>query len=269
MSDGYEKYALYWVPKRTDPLARFGASWTGWCADQGERRSLGEFGGLSVETATITRHCRRHGFHGVIKAPFRLGAGRSRFALEHVLGLLAEDSVAFKLPRLRLAVVGGCVALVPSQASQALGDLVNRVGEVLTPLDAAVSANGFAESTVGTPAHASQRSGAATPDPVIKFPTAATHRFHMPLTDPIGPELALEVMEKLQPVLERILQEPRQLRDLALMGDPGEGRPLRLLLRYELRDWPQRGASDALPCQGPQVLMADFNDPRARCEMAS
>jgi hypothetical protein len=266
MSDEFEKYAVYWVPKRTNALARFGASWTGWCAEQGERRSRVAFGGLSVDIAAITKHSRRHGFHAVIKAPFRLGAGRSRFSLEHVLGLLVEDSVSFQLPRLRLAMVGGCVALVPSQGSPALGDLVSRVGEALAPLDAAVPANGFAEAR--TMALAPDRNGVATADPVIKFPAAVAHRFHLPLTDPIGPELALEVMEKLQPVLEPILQEPRQLHDLALMGDPGEGRPLRVLLRYDLRDWPLRKTSGAMPCQGPHVLVANFNDPLARSEIA-
>ena len=75
-------------------------------------------------------------------------------------------------------------------------------------------------------------------------------------------------MEKLQPVLEPILREPRQLHDLALMGDPGEGRPLRVLQRYDLRDWPLRQASNAMPCYGPDVLMADFNDPLVRSEIA-
>jgi len=192
--------------------------------------------------------------------------GRSQFSLEHILGLLAEDSVSFQLPRLRLAVVDGCVALVPSQNSPVLGNLVTRVGEALAPLNAATAINGFTKAAA--PASAPEREKAAKLDPVIKFPTAATHRFHMPLTDPVGPELALEVMEKLQPILAQMLNEPRHLRDVALMGDPGEGRPLRVLRRYELRDWPLRTASSAMPCQGPQMLVANFNDPLVNAEVA-
>ena len=33
MSGEFESYAVYWVPKSTDALARFGTSWTGWCAE--------------------------------------------------------------------------------------------------------------------------------------------------------------------------------------------------------------------------------------------
>jgi hypothetical protein len=263
MSDEFEKYAVYWVPKRADALARFGASWTGWCSDQGERRARGAFGGLSVDLATITKRCRRHGFHGVVKTTFRLGDGRSRFSLEHILGRLAEDSAAFQLPRLRLAVVDRSVALVPVQTNQTLVDLVTQVDQAFAPLDAAPPSDDFATSADGAPTpHGDQI------DQVIKFPTAAAHRFHIPLSDPINPELALELIEMLQPVLEPMLQQPRQLNDLALMGDPGEGRPLRLLLRYELRNWPLRQASRAMPCQGPHVLLTSFDDPLVKAEIA-
>jgi hypothetical protein len=261
MSDEFEKYAVYWVPKRADALARFGASWTGWCSDHGEHRARGTFGALSVDLATITKRCRRHGFHAVIKAPFRLS--RSRFSLEHVLGRLAEDSVAFQLPRLRLAVVDRCVALVPVQTNQTLIELISQVDQAFAPLDTAPPSDDFAANGDGAPAPLGDQV-----DQVIKFPTAAAHRFHMPLSDSISPELALELIEMLQPVLEPMLQQPRRLHDLALMGDPGEGRPLRLLLRYDLRDWPQRQASRAMPCQGPHVLMTNFDDPLVKAEIA-
>jgi hypothetical protein len=202
----------------------------------------------------------------VIKAPFSLGAERSQFSLEHVLELLVEASVSFQLPRLRLAVVDGRVALVPSQNSPSLGNLVARIGKALAPLDAATPVNGIAKAVPLAPAPV--RDEATTVSPVIRFPTAVAHRFHMPLTDPLGPELAIEVMEKLQPVLAPMLNEPRQMRDVALMGDPGEGRPLRVLQRYELRDWPLRAASSAMPCQGPHMLVANFGDPLATSEIA-
>jgi len=264
MSDDFEKYAVYWVPKRADALARFGASWTGRCAEQGERRVRAVISDLSFDAAAITQRARRHGFHAVVKAPFHLGPELSFFALEHVLGLLVEESVAFQLPRLRLAVVDECVALVPSQGSPVLNELVARSGSALGQLSE--PANGVTTAQ----AVASARDGieVGRGDSVVNFPTSATHRFHMPLTDPISPERALELISKLQPVLEPILQQPRQLNDLALMGDPGEGRPLRVLQRYDLRDWPQRNTSGAMPCQGRSVLVANLNDPMAKSEIA-
>lgn len=260
MSGDYEKYAVYWVPKRSDALARFGASWTGWCAENGERRTRGVFGNVSFGIAAVTRHGRRHGFHAVIKAPFRLGADRSLFTLEHALGTLVEECASFQLPRLRLAVVNECVALVPSQRSPALHDLTVRIGDALARIDVAPDAPAEAVTL--------NADGARDAGPVVRFPTAAGHRFQMPLTDPIGTALALDVMEQLQPMLEPILQQPRQLQDIALMGDPGEDRPLRVLQRYELPGWPLRTASGAMPAHGPHVLVANFNDTGVKPEIA-
>ena len=65
-----------------------------------------------------------------------------------------------------------------------------------------------------------------------------------------------------------MLGESRQLHDVALMGDPGEGRPLRVLERYDLRDTPLRRASRALPCHGPHVLAPMLSDPMAETDIA-
>ena len=50
------------------------------------------------------------------------------------------------------------------------------------------------------------------------------------------------------------------LDDIALMGDPGQDRPLRVLQRYDLCDTPQRRTSSALPCHGPHVLVPMHDD---------
>jgi hypothetical protein len=62
-------------------------------------------------------------------------------------------------------------------------------------------------------------------------------------------------MEALQPILEPMLDQPRRLHDVALIGDPGGSRPLRVLEFYELLDQPRRSMSGALPVQGPDILV--------------
>ena len=268
MYDEFEKYALYWVPKRDDALARFGASWTGWCAEQGEPRARDTLRSFSFDIPAITRQLRGHGLHAVFKAPFRLGQGRSRFSLEHILAQVVENCVSFPLPRLRLAVVDGSVALVPDQNCTALGDLVARIGAAMAPLEVAGPTNGFAEAPAMTPAAAPRGISACNSETVIQLPIVAARRFQMPLTDQLDAAMAFNVKEALEPVLEQILDQPRHLQDVALMGDPGEGRPLRVLQRYELRDTPLRQASSALPCQGPHVLVSMFSGPIAKTDIA-
>jgi hypothetical protein len=88
------------------------------------------------------------------------------------------------------------------------------------------------------------------------------------LTDQLGLEIAFEVLQQLEPVLKPILDEPRRMHDLALMGDPGGGRPLRVLQRYELHDGLRRNVSSALPCQGPDVLVPMDGGSFAKAEAA-
>lgn len=246
MSDEFDRYAIYWVPRRPDPLATFGAAWTGWCAEHGEPCRRGDWSGLGVEVAAVTADLHRHGLHGVIRAPFRLAPGRSLFALEHLLDGLAEDIATFRLPRFELAVVDGRVALVPAQSSGALAALVTRVVDSIAPM-AAGGGNGLAE-----PGPSGLRPDGTSA--LVPLRVAAAHRFHVPLTDPLPLERAHLLKAALAPLVGSMLGVPRALGDLALMGDPGGGRSLRVLQRYELRDWPARPGATALPCQGRQLL---------------
>ena len=248
MSDEFVRYAVYWVPRWPDPLAAFGVSWTGWCAERGEVRSRGAFPGFAGDSGEMIRDLWRHGLHGIVQAPFALAPGRSQFSLEHALGELAEELVAFQLPRLEPAVLGRRVGLTPVRSPGALATLMRRVADGLAPLaarDDDRKGNGFAEASPGeVESHGS----------LVPFPGRYRDRFHVPLTDPMPIERAHGVRDALFPVVASMLSVPRSVDELALMGDPGGGRPLRVLQRYELLDWPLRRGSHALPCHGPRVL---------------
>lgn len=245
MSGEYQRYAVYWVPRRPDPLAVFGASWTGWCAEQGEVRPRGAFPGLAAEAAAVTRGLHCHGLHAAIRAPFRLAPGRSGFSVEHVLTDLAEELVAAPLPPLETAVLAGRVALVPTRTPRALAALMTRVAEALRPLAADTDANGNGNGFAEAPA--------ARDATLVPLPGAGAPALQVPLTDPLPEARARALEAGLASLLAPMLVEPRRLAELALMGDPGGGRPLRVLQRYELLDRPRRHGAEALPCYGPRV----------------
>ncbi len=262
MSSEFEKYAVYWVPTGDDPLDRFGAAWTGWCTEEGAPYDRSAIGDLGFDVREVTRKTCRHGLHGVLMTPFSLGPGRSRFVLEHFVGRLAESVVVAPLPPLRLAVVSDRVALVPSRSSPAIVALATRIGAMLPPLGAAAPVHGFADAT------APARLGVTGAGPVVELPAFGAPTFHMPLTDRLEPRTATQVLRALEPLLRPALAIPRQISDIALMYDPGEGRPLRLLQRYELRKAPLRPASYALPCVGPDLLEPMPGDPVATSSIA-
>ncbi len=66
---------------------------------------------------------------------------------------------------------------------------------------------------------------------------------------------AFKLAGEMQTLLAPMLNQKRQLRDVALMADPGFGRRLRVLTRFDLRLTPPRPATTALPAMGPDVLV--------------
>ena len=240
MLNDFDRYAIYWQPPVTDSLARFGCDWTGWCAESGDPHSLRVPG-----ARVVNREIAHLGLHGTVCGPFRLRDGSSRWALEDVLRGVAEDHAAVDLPGLELAVVEGQVVLVapPSDTRSA-----KALSGIIAEVEAAVAPVREAEPR-------SARARAAAAGTVRQLPAAGAQKFRIPLTDKLDVTAAFEVMERLRPFIDPILDQERRVSDLALMGDPGGGRPLRLLQRLELGDAAARLANSVLPCSGPSNLV--------------
>jgi hypothetical protein len=254
MPNHFDQYAISWVPQFPDPLAQFGAAWTGWCAERGERRERMRLPRLGADLASITDETARHGFHGVLFPPFRLAAGRSFWTLQNVIEELGAESLAVMLPRLRVAVVDRRVVLAPEDVSPPLDALLTRISEAITPL-----VGGLGDEAVGADRpHAALFVDTGGNDPIVKLREMRASSFQAPLTDPLAPDTALSVAAELRRIIEPVLDAPRVLGELALMGDPGENRPRRVLDRYPLRETPPSHATAALACQGPTVLVNPF-----------
>jgi hypothetical protein len=254
MLEQFERYAVYWVPNRQDDLASFGASWTGWSSERGEPRSRHVTDEFADDIADATRDLGLHGFHGVLKAPFRLREGHSLWAVERALEATAESLLALPLPALDLAVTDGQVALVPARPNPGLADILARIEAALAPMVAVPDRVTGRPKAAASPAERQLR----------QLPAGEAHRFRLPFTDRLDITTAFRIRDQLAPVVAPMLTAARRIEDLALMGDPGEGRPLRVLQRFDLRETPVRAASTALPCYGrpnlvqmPPIPLAD------------
>ena len=80
----------------------------------------------------ITVSARRYGFHGTLKAPFRLAEGRTPEELDDALTRFAAARECALIPRLRLARLGGFFALIPGAEAAELYALAD---EVVTAFD--------------------------------------------------------------------------------------------------------------------------------------
>lgn len=108
------RYAIYYAPRSSAELWRFGSRVLGYDAETGEdlafphREPFAE-----LDWRELTAEPRRYGFHGTLKAPFRLKDGATEEYLLAGLRRFAGEQTSFEVPALAVALLGSFVALVP------------------------------------------------------------------------------------------------------------------------------------------------------------
>lgn len=249
MGSEYERFAIYWVPKTGSALSRFGSAWTGWCADSGDVDTSQEIRRLFEGCPGVPGSVARHGLHANVKSPFTLADDHMIWSLHEAIDSVTRGTAPIELPRMEVTVFDGQVVLALSRPDAAVTELLGTVASVVDPcLEPPVYAETFCEG-VTQPAW---RDWGSCDMPVIE-------RFHVPLTDRLELGLAYQVVAGLRPLLDPILSAGIMLSDLALVGDPGEGRAWRLIERYELHATPGAAKSaGGMAYKGPRLLTAPF-----------
>ena len=108
------RYAIYYAPLGSTELWRFGSGVLGYDAETGKEVPFppgGPFAG--PDWRELTAEPRRYGFHGTLKAPFRLKDGATEECLLAGLRRFAGEQSSFEVPALAVALLGSFVALVP------------------------------------------------------------------------------------------------------------------------------------------------------------
>ncbi|HHX89940.1 MAG TPA: DUF1045 domain-containing protein [Paracoccus sp.] len=122
------RYAIYYAPA-PGPFARTAAAWLG--RDPATGRAVAQ--PPVPDLAALTAAPRRYGFHGTLKAPFRLAPEVDRAGLMAAVEKLAANLAPVSLPGLDLAELHGFLALVPQGDTAPLAALAARVVEALEP----------------------------------------------------------------------------------------------------------------------------------------
>ena len=154
------RYAIYYTPPPETALARFGAAWF-------------------ARDAPCLDAPRRYGFHGTLKAPFRLAAGASEAELLCAAESFAAARPALSAPPLRLAVLAGFLALLPSEPFEALDRLA---------ADCVAAFDRFRAPLTDTEAASRRRAGLSPRQEALLRRWGYPHvmeafRFHLTLTD--------------------------------------------------------------------------------------
>lgn len=215
----YSRYAIYYAPE-PGPLAEFAAHWLGWDPELRVTVAHPALAGLPRPLAALTAEPRKYGFHGTLKAPFRLAEARDEAMLRRELEALAAGLDPVVLPGLRLSRIGRFLALTPRGDTDALETLAARVVRDLDPLRAPMTAAERARRRPEalTPPQAALLDRWGYPYVMEEF------RFHLTLTGPLEAAEAAQVEAVLAPVLEPLLAEPFAIRSLCLFGEAADGR---------------------------------------------
>ncbi|HEX4289747.1 MAG TPA: DUF1045 domain-containing protein [Trebonia sp.] len=143
----------------------------------------------------ITADARRYGFHGTLKAPFRLAEGRTADELDAAVARFAAGHAGAVIPRLSLARIGSFFALVPGARAPGLHALADEVVKGFDDFRAPGTDAELARRNRGplTPRQRELLDAWGYPYVLDEF------RFHLTLTD--------RIPEGRQPEVERALSD--------------------------------------------------------------
>ncbi len=229
----FTRYAVYYAP-RPGAFAQRVAGWLGWdpgsgADEPGRPIAFDGPAGLPRPQSELTMSPRKYGFHGTIKAPFRLADGISREDLSAALAVLAARVAPVEMRGLELRRLGGFLALLPEGDESALMALGAEVVMALDPLRAPLSA---AEIAKRRPERLNPRQRELLDAWGYPF-VMEEFRFHLTLSDNLPEAEAVELAGLLQPWLAPDLPRPFCIDDLCLFGEDAAGR-FHLLERHAL-----------------------------------
>lgn len=228
------RYALYLAPPPDSFLWSFGSRVIGYDAASGADLAAPDLSGFDAETwRALTAEPRRYGFHGTLKAPFRLAEGLGEPDVIAAVEAFARGHHAFELAGLEVAALGSFVALVPARPLPALhaiaDEAVAELDRLRAPLTPAEIARRRPDGLSGRQRDQLERYG---------YPYVfEDFRFHMTLTGPLGEDLrphALNALGDAYAVASAHL--PVAIGDVCIFRQAEAGGRFRILHRAPLRE---------------------------------
>jgi hypothetical protein len=178
----------------------------------------------------VTSEPRRYGFHGTLKAPFRLAAGVHGADVIVAAEAFAAGHAALAPISLKLAALGRFLALMPEAPSVELYALANAAVEQIDRFRAPLSAEELERRRKAplTPRQAAMLQRWGYPYVMDQF------RYHMTLTGPLQPDVRAHIMDALTPLVAPVVVVPYAIDDVALCIEDTPGAGFRVLRRFAL-----------------------------------
>lgn len=219
------RYAIHYTPSPNDPMTHAAAAWLGRDVYSGQTVEPPALCGLGMQEISYhTALPRRYGFHGLIKAPFRLAEEVSEAALLRELMCFAGTLQPFALPPLEIGRLGNGYGLVPSWPSEMLNFLAASIVQAFdryrAPLSDADIERADPDRLSATQLTNLHRWG--HPYVMDEF------RFQMVLTGDVAAGENLRVERAVRSVFEPLLARQMEFSNLALFVEEEPGAPFRV-----------------------------------------
>ena len=232
------RYAIYYTPP-PGAFAAAAAAWLGYDVQTARAVAQPAIAGLPRPLADLTAAPRKYGFHGTLKAPFRLADGYSATDLAQAVRGLATGLAPVKVAGLDLVNLEGFLAFVPMRDgggaardagdNKAFSDLAAHVVRSLDPYRAALTP---AETARRRPEQLTPRQRDLLA--IYGYPYVLEEfRFHLTLSDAL-PEAALGPMARAATAhFVGVVPQPFVLSEICLMGEDAQGQ-FHVLARHAL-----------------------------------
>ena len=223
-----KRYAVYFIPP-AGAFARAAAAWLGYDVQTAGDVRQPVIADLPRPLAEVTADPRKYGFHGTIKAPFRLAEGVTSANLVVAVSGLASNLAPVGMAGLRLVNLDGFLAFVPEGDTTILNDLAAQVVRGLDPLRAGLSDVEIARRRPDllTPRQRDLLDLYGYPFVLDEF------RFHLTLSGPLPAKEHAIIAGAAATHFANVVPQPFVLADICLMGEDAAGR-FHVLGRYPL-----------------------------------
>ncbi len=116
MEKNYKRYAIYYVPSENSELDLFGKCWLGWDPYKGEETTKSDLSKLPSfkKFSSLVLTPKQYGFHGTIKAPFKLKNEYTYNDLENKVREISKQIHSFYFDQLIIEKLGNFIGLIPT-----------------------------------------------------------------------------------------------------------------------------------------------------------
>jgi len=138
---GFPRYAIYYADSADSALSRFGAEMLGYDAHSARELPFPEQALVTApDWRDVSADPGKYGFHGTLKAPMALAAGRTEADLAAVCAGFAAKARPIPVIRPTVDAISGFIAVVPaapvSELQQLAADCVRDFDDFRAPLTA-------------------------------------------------------------------------------------------------------------------------------------